>query len=80
VANIQELAASARQKKHSGQATTWPDAARKAVIGKGITAPNDVKRLTRQVLVELSRYGAAVRRANRNRGWRYPRFTKRQGA
>lgn len=58
-----ELADSASNKLRDGEALTAKDAARKAVIGRGITAQADLARRTREVLQEMQRRSSAARKA-----------------
>lgn len=60
-----ELADSAASKLRDGEALTIPDAARKAVIGRGITARADLARRTREVLKEMQRRSAAAAKAKK---------------
>ncbi len=60
-----ELADSAVSKLRAGEAITAPDAARKAVIGRGITARADLARRTREVLQEMQRRSTAARKAKK---------------
>ena len=65
MANIQRLASSARQKMVSGQSNYWPDAVDKAIKGTGVFNKNDITRLKRLVLFELSRYRKRPNRRSR---------------
>lgn len=55
MADIQALAASARNKKAKGEALTWPDAIGKAIKGKGIFHEPDAKKLMKKVGAELAK-------------------------
>ncbi len=61
-----ELADSAVSKLREGEAITAPDAARKAVVGRGITAKADLARRTREVLQEMQRRSSVVRKAKKS--------------
>ena len=58
-----ELTDSAVNKLHNGEALTAKDAARKAVVGRGITAQADLARRTREVLQEMQRRSTAAKKA-----------------
>jgi hypothetical protein len=57
VADIQKLADSALNKLHHGEATSIADAARKAVVGSGISNKSEVSKFSREVHKEIGRRG-----------------------
>ena len=60
--SIKKLADRAASYMRTGQATSYPSAARKAIRAEGITYEPDVKRLIKEVCAELGRRGARAKK------------------
>ena len=65
--SIKKLADHAASYMRTGQATSYPSAARKAIRAEGITYEPDVKRLVKEVCAELGRRGARAKKRKQSK-------------